>query len=113
VLLIHPPPGEATTKKYPATMHGAFDSGLREAARIMAQLGDVRHAAWKQQQQQHQGEGHKGYAGSKGKSSRLDAAAEEAGRRLVKLAEQLTAVSSWRWWGRHGIRSYKHRLKTA
>lgn len=30
--------GEATTKKHPATMHGAFFSGLREAANIKATL---------------------------------------------------------------------------
>eukprot|EP00873_Tetraselmis_striata_P017813 jgi/Tetstr1/438077/TSEL_026702.t1 len=30
--------GEATTHKYPATMHGAFHSGLREAANIAATL---------------------------------------------------------------------------
>ena len=70
-------------------MHGAFDTGLREAARIMEQLGDVRQAGWQQQQQQ--GEGAKG---GKGKNSRMDAVAEEAGKRLVRLAEQLTAVSS-------------------
>lgn len=30
--------GEATTRKYPATMHGAYISGLREAANISATL---------------------------------------------------------------------------
>lgn len=34
--------GEATTKKYPATMHGAYISGLREAANVAATL--TRHA---------------------------------------------------------------------
>lgn len=30
--------GEATTRKYPATMHGAFCSGVREAANVVATL---------------------------------------------------------------------------
>lgn len=34
--------GEATTRKYPATMHGAFFTGLREAERIAATLQPVR-----------------------------------------------------------------------
>jgi hypothetical protein len=32
--------GEATTRKYPATMHGAFLTGLREAARVAGALED-------------------------------------------------------------------------
>lgn len=34
--------GEATTRKYPATMHGAYISGLREAANISAALERLR-----------------------------------------------------------------------
>ncbi|BDA49228.1 Lysine-specific histone demethylase 1 homolog 1 [Coccomyxa sp. Obi] len=37
--------GEATTKKHPATMHGAFLSGLREAANISATLAKERAEA--------------------------------------------------------------------
>ncbi|KAK9918934.1 hypothetical protein WJX75_008165 [Coccomyxa subellipsoidea] len=37
--------GEATTKKHPATMHGAFLSGLREAANVSATLAKERAEA--------------------------------------------------------------------
>lgn len=36
--------GEATTRKYPATMHGAFHTGLREAANITATLAKAEAA---------------------------------------------------------------------
>lgn len=36
-------PGEATSRKHPATMHGAFLSGHREAAYIAAAIGRKRH----------------------------------------------------------------------
>ncbi|GMH38451.1 hypothetical protein BSKO_06335 [Bryopsis sp. KO-2023] len=40
--------GEATTRKYPATMHGAYISGLREAANISAALERLRkEKLWK------------------------------------------------------------------
>jgi hypothetical protein len=47
-----PPPGsrvffagEATTRKYPATMHGAFQTGLREAAHVALALRRLKEGA--------------------------------------------------------------------
>eukprot|EP01026_Neomeris_dumetosa_P068050 TRINITY_DN6651_c0_g1_i12.p5 TRINITY_DN6651_c0_g1~~TRINITY_DN6651_c0_g1_i12.p5 ORF type:complete len:199 (-),score=24.99 TRINITY_DN6651_c0_g1_i12:355-951(-) len=37
--------GEATTYKYPATMHGAFISGLREAANVVATIHKKRRVS--------------------------------------------------------------------
>lgn len=51
--------GEATSRKYPATMHGAFQTGLREAA-------NVKKALQRLQDGQEGGGGGEGGAGSKG-----------------------------------------------
>ncbi len=40
--------GEATTRKYPATMHGALMSGLREAGNVTASLADLAARATQQ-----------------------------------------------------------------
>jgi hypothetical protein len=91
--------GEATTSKYPATMHGAFDSGLREAARIMEVLGDAREGPQRRQQQQGAaarlraaGGGDAGRLGG-GMVRKADEASQEAGRRLLRMAGQLSVVS--------------------
>lgn len=89
--------GEATTKKYPATMHGAFATGLREAARITTMLSAKRGrstAAYGLKGSGTVKHGSNGYVGGSGAGagSVVDKQTAAAGQRLVHTAQLLSQV---------------------
>ena len=65
--------------RYPATMHGAFATGLREAANIMTTLAEARG---EQPRPRH----------TTANGGKVGAAAAESGRRLMRLASMLSQV---------------------
>ncbi|KAK9844949.1 hypothetical protein WJX74_008996 [Apatococcus lobatus] len=79
--------GEATTRKYPATMHGAFISGVREAGNVAACLA---RRASEAQQKSIKAEATSGV--SKIEEDDAKQASFENAKSSAELAEQLTKV---------------------